>query len=52
MTSLPLKHSWLMHFPISAFAISMGVFGLSLALRAARRKLLRLRMLSRKRLLT
>ncbi len=34
MTSLPLKHSWLMHFPISAFAISMGVFGLSLALRA------------------
>lgn len=34
MTSLPPKHSWLMHFPISAFAVSMGVFGLSLALRA------------------
>lgn len=31
----PPKQSWLEHFPISFFAVSMGVFGLSLALRAS-----------------
>lgn len=34
MNSSTQKLSWLEHFPINFFAMSMGVFGLSLALRA------------------
>ncbi len=34
MTSPSPPGSWLAHFPISFFAVSMGVFGLALALRA------------------